>query len=64
MMNVKIRQFEDGILNMINESDLPIEVKRLVVADIFNLVLKQSDKEVANEILSAKAEENINEQGA
>lgn len=63
-MNLKIRQFEDSILNMINESDLPIEVKRLVIADIFNLVVKQSDKEVAAEILSAKAEENINEQGA
>ena len=49
---------------MINESDLPIEVKRLVIADIFNLVVKQSDKEVAAEILSAKAEENINEQGS
>ena len=63
-MNFKIRQFEDSILNMINESDLPMEVKRLVIADIFNLVIKQSDKEVAAEILSAKAEENINEQGA
>ena len=63
-MNLKIRQFEDSILNIINESDLPIEVKRLVIADIFNLVVKQSDKEVAAEILSAKAEENINEQGA
>ena len=60
-MNLKIRQFEDSILNMINESDLPMEVKRLVLSDVFNLILKQSDKEVAAEILSAKAEENVNE---
>lgn len=60
-MNLKIRHLEDNILNMINESDLPIEVKRLVLSDVFNLVLKQSDKEVAAEILSANAEENIDE---
>lgn len=63
-MNLKIRQLEDSILNMINDSDLPIEIKRLVIADIFNLVIRQSDREVAAEKLSAKAEENINEQGA
>ena len=62
-MNAEIRRFEDSILNLINESDLPIEVKRLVIADIFNLVVKQSDKEVIAE-LSAQTEENINEQGA
>lgn len=60
-MNLKIRHLEDNILNMINESDLPIEVKRLIISDVFNLVLKQSDKEVAAEILSANAEENVNE---
>ena len=63
-MNLIIRQLEDSILNMINDSDLPIEIKRLVIADIFNLVIRQSDREVAAEKLSAKAEENINEQGA
>lgn len=60
-MNLKIRHLEDNILNMINESDLPMEVKRLILSDVFNLVLKQSDKEVAAEILSANAEENTNE---
>lgn len=59
-MNFKIRLFEDSILNMINESDLPMEIKRLVIADIFNLVVKQADKEVKEE-LSAQTEEKTDE---
>lgn len=59
-MNFKIRLFEDSILNMINESDLPMEIKRLVIADIFNLVVKQADKEVKEE-LSAQTEEKADE---
>lgn len=62
-MNFKIRLFEDSILNMINESDLPMEIKRLVIADIFNLVVKQADKEVKEE-LSAQTEEKTDEQSA
>lgn len=62
-MNIKIRQFEDNILNLINESDLPMEIKRLVISDIFNLVLKQADKEVLAE-LSAQTEEKTDEQSA
>ncbi len=62
-MNVKIRHFEDSILNLINASDLPMEVKRLVITDIYNLVLKQADKEVLNE-LSAQTEDKADEQSA
>ena len=62
-MNLKIRLLEDSILNLINESDLPIEIKRLVVSDIFNLVVKQADKEVKEEY-SAQTEENTDEQSA
>lgn len=62
-MNFKIRLFEDSILNLINESDLPMEIKRLVVSDIFNLVVKQADKEVKEE-LSAQTEEKTDEQSA
>lgn len=62
-MNLKIRLLEDSILNLINESNLPIEIKRLVVSDIFNLVVKQADKEVKEEY-SAQTEENTDEQSA
>lgn len=62
-MNVKIRHFEDSILNLINASDLPMEIKRLVVSDIFNLVVKQADKEVKEE-LSAQTEDKADEQSA
>ncbi len=62
-MNFKIRLFEDTILNLINETDLPMEIKRLVISDIFNLVVKQADKEVKEE-LSAQTEEKTDEQSA
>lgn len=49
-MNLKIRNLEDTIIDAINASDLPIEVKRLIVSDVLNLVIRQADKEVINEV--------------
>lgn len=49
-MNLKIRQLEDAIIELVNSYDLPIEVKRLVLSDVLNISMRQSDKEVAQEI--------------
>lgn len=49
-MNSEIRRLEDKIIDDINEADLPIEVKRLVLSDVLNLVTRQADKEVINEV--------------
>lgn len=49
-MNLTIRTLEDGIIELINGSDLPTEVKRLVLSDVLNLVIKQADKEVIAEV--------------
>ena len=51
-MNRKIRTLEDSIINIVNESDLPIEVKRLIVADVYHLIVKQSDTEVINAMIN------------
>jgi hypothetical protein len=50
LLNLKIRNLEDTIIDAINASDLPIEVKRLIVSDVLNLILRQADKEVINEV--------------
>lgn len=50
LLNLKIRNLEDTIIDAINVSDLPIEVKRLIVSDVLNLILRQADKEVINEV--------------
>lgn len=49
-MNKKIRQFEDNLIAFFNESDLDIEVKRLVAQNILNLIEKQADKIILNEL--------------
>lgn len=50
LLNLKIRNLEDTIIDAINASNLPIEVKRLIVSDVLNLILRQADKEVINEV--------------
>lgn len=50
LLNLKIRNLEDTIIDAVNASDLPIEVKRLIVSDVLNLILRQADKEVINEV--------------
>ena len=55
LLNLKIRNLEDTIIDGINASDLPIEVKRLVVSEVLNLVIKQADKEVIQEMTNAES---------
>lgn len=44
-INKTIRALQDAMLNILNATDLPIEVKRLVVADVYHEVVKQADTE-------------------
>ena len=45
-----IRIFEDTIINLVNATDLNIEIKRLVLTDVLNLVTREADKQIAKEI--------------
>ena len=42
-MDLQIRQFQLGLVDYINQSSLPIEVKRLVIKDILLKVEKASE---------------------
>lgn len=50
MVNAKIREFENDIINFINASvDIPIEVKHLVLKDILHQVEAEANRNVIAE---------------
>ena len=50
MMDLQIREFENTIINFCNNSVLPVEVKKLVIADILKQLEKESDRIINLEI--------------
>lgn len=56
MSNLEIREFSQAIINFVNGSQLPIEVKRLALADI----LRQVDSASSEIIRSEIADRNMN----
>lgn len=69
MVNLQIRQFRDSIIAMTNACPLPIEIKRLVFAEIQTQINSESDRMIfaekkASEEQNKKteeSEENTNE---
>lgn len=57
MENTNIRQLEDSIIELLNQSNVLIETKRLILADVLHIVTKEADKEISNE-LKTKGEHN------
>lgn len=49
-MNKAIRQLQDDLISLLNGSNLPIEVKRLILVDILALAEKEADKAILNEL--------------
>ena len=70
MVNTQIRQLRDSIIAMTNASPLPIEIKRLVFADIQTQINAEADRMIMAERQEAEKqnketeerEENTNEQ--
>lgn len=62
MINAKIREFENDIINFINATgDIPVEVKHLVLRDICNQLEKEADKQVVAERRQEKETEESHE---
>ena len=69
MVNTQIRQLRDSIIAMTNASPLPIEIKRLVFADIQTQINAEADRMIMAERQEAEKqnketeerEENTNE---
>ncbi len=49
-MNLEIRKLNDSLCETLNQSTLPIEVKRLVVDKILNVLTEASNEMVKQEI--------------
>ena len=49
MINSQIRQFRDSLVTVANTSPLPIEIKRLVLAEVYVAFKEQSDKVILAE---------------
>ena len=49
-MNLKIRRLEDELVEILDASDVEIEVKRLILTDLLNLVESQANKVILKEL--------------
>ena len=56
-MNTKIRDLEDRIVALLNDSDVPIEAKKLIVADVYHIVSREADKVIMFEVKALQKEE-------
>ena len=56
MVNTQIRQFRDSIIAMTNANPLPIEIKRLVFAEIQTQINAESDRMIIAEKTAAESE--------
>lgn len=52
MLNLEMRQFRNELVNMINQRQLPIEVKALIINDIARDVAAQADRTIVYEELT------------
>ena len=49
MRNREIRQLEENLISVLNDSPVMIEAKRYVVMSVLRLVEKEADKEIIRE---------------
>lgn len=65
MLDIEIRQFRDELLEKVNSTELPLEVKRLVLNEILHAVSEASDTFINTQkqsIISQLAETQNQEQ--
>lgn len=62
MVNSQIRQFRDSIIAVTNASPLPIEIKRLVFAEIQTQINSEADRMIIAEKNLAEKDNSANEQ--
>jgi len=55
-MNSEIRQLEDSLLNVLNESPVPIECKRVILALLATKCEIQANETIAMESITEKGE--------
>jgi hypothetical protein len=48
-MNTMIRNFENSIINFINESGIPFELARVILENVLNQVKEEANKAILEE---------------
>jgi hypothetical protein len=56
MNSLEIREFEQAIVNLINECGLPMEVKRLIMNDIAGQINRAADNQINVELAERNRE--------
>lgn len=56
-MNLKIREFKLSIENYIEKTELPTEVKRMVIKEIYENISSLANEEISKEIEIREKEE-------
>ena len=62
MVNTQIRQFRDSIITMTNACTLPIEIKRLVLSEIYTQINTESDRMMRAEKQEEEKQNNTQEE--
>lgn len=52
MMDLLIREFKNSIISFVNQSDLPMEIKRLCLSEILKDVSDASDEVIKDQLVS------------
>ncbi len=60
-INIAIRQFEQTLIETINQNNLPIEIKRLAMLDVMRQVQSAADDFIQNAIVAENKEEESND---
>ena len=66
MNSLEIREFEQSIVNLINDCGLPIEIKRIIVNDIAGQVNRAADNQINVELAerNREKESEVSKDGA
>lgn len=66
MNSLEIREFEQSIVNLINDCGLPIEIKRLIVNDIAGQINRAADNQINVELeeRNREKESEVSKDGA
>lgn len=66
MNSLEIREFEQSIVNLINDCGLPIEIKRIIVNDIAVQVNRAADNQINIELAerNKEKESEVSKDGA
>lgn len=55
-MDLEIRRFKQSMVQLINDTNLPLEVKRLVLAEVVSMVTSASDEVIKQQIVESTKE--------